>query len=41
MFLVGTNLSSFFGRQKGYYTAYYYPAQDASFKFGAAWRFFE
>lgn len=41
VFLVGTNLSSFFGRQKGYYTAYYYPAQDASFKFGAAWRFFE
>jgi hypothetical protein len=41
IFLVGTNLSSFFGKQKGYYTAYYYPAADASFKFGASWRFFE
>ena len=41
VFLMGTNLSSFFGSQKGYYTAIYYPAADASFKFGAAWRFFE
>jgi hypothetical protein len=41
VFLTGTNLSSFFGPQKGYYTAYYYPANPASFKFGAAWRFFE
>ena len=41
VFLMGTNLSSFFGKQNGYYTAYYYPAADASFKFGAAWRFFE
>ena len=41
IFLMGTNLSSFFGPQKGYYTATYYPAADASFKFGAAWRFFE
>jgi hypothetical protein len=41
IFLMGTNLSSFFGPQKGYYTAYMYPAADASFQFGAAWRFFE
>lgn len=41
VFLEGTNLSGLFAPQKGYYTAYYYPAQDASFKFGAAWRFFE
>ena len=41
VFLMGTNLSSFFGHQKGYYTSPLYPAADASFKFGAAWRFFE
>lgn len=41
VFLVGTNLSSFFGKQKGYYTSPLYPAADASFKFGGAWRFFE
>jgi hypothetical protein len=41
VFLTGTNLSSLFGPQKGYYTAYYYPAPNAGFKFGAAWRFFE
>jgi hypothetical protein len=41
VFLMGTNLSSFFGKQKGYYTSPLYPAADASFKFGAAWRFFE
>lgn len=41
VFLTGTNLSSFFGSQKGYYTNPLYPAADASFKFGGAWRFFE
>ena len=41
VFLVGTNISSFFGKQKGYYTGYLYPAADATFKFGLAWRFFE
>ena len=41
VFLMGTNISSFFGHQKGYYTSPLYPAADASFKFGAAWRFFE
>lgn len=41
VFLTGTNLSSYFGRQSGYYTSYWYPAAAASFKFGGAWRFFE
>jgi hypothetical protein len=41
IFLEGSNLSGLFGPQKGYYTAYYYPAQDVTFRFGAAWRFFE
>ncbi len=41
IYLMGTNLSSFFGKQKGYYTSPLYPAADATFKFGGAWRFFE
>ena len=41
IFLAGTNLSSYFSSQHGYYTAMYYPAPDISFRFGAAWRFFE
>ena len=40
IFLEGSNISALFG-QHGYYTAYYYPAQDVTFRFGAAWRFFE
>lgn len=41
VYLMGTNLSSLFGKQKGYYTSPLYPAADATFKFGGAWRFFE
>jgi hypothetical protein len=41
IFLEGTNISGLFGPQHGYYTAYYYPAADVTFRFGAAWRFFE
>ena len=41
IFLEGSNISALFGPQHGYYTAYYYPAADVTFRFGAAWRFFE
>jgi hypothetical protein len=35
------NISSYFGKQRGYYTAYGYPASDLSFRVTVMWRFFE
>lgn len=35
------NISKYFGKQRGYYTAYGYPASDLSFRATVMWRFFE
>lgn len=35
------NISAYFGKRTGYYTAPNYPAADLAFKMGVIWRFFE